>query len=265
MSEPRDWRELATGYALGILDADERALFEKHLDTASAREVDELAAIAGLLGTAVPRMVPPTGLRNRILTEARGDAPAAASELTGGPAISPVRWTSGWAPLLAASVALLAVLVLYSGQRQRTAAVGRQLEQLGAELQDVRALAEQRQRLIDTLLDSEIRVAALAAPDAQPTMRLFWNPRRGVALVTAFNLAPAAPGQTYQLWGIDTAAGTAPVSLGTFDTAADQRAVVTLTVPSTISFDLAAVTVEPVGGSSQPTTAPFLVGNLSTN
>ncbi|NKB87130.1 MAG: hypothetical protein GKS06_02775 [Acidobacteria bacterium] len=263
MNDQHDWRELAAGYALGILDADERALFEKHLDAASAREADELAAIAGLLGEAVPALTPPSALRDRVLGEARASRPS--GDVVEMPVSAPARGRAAWIPALAAAAALVFVLIFYDGQRREMAGMQAQIDGLGQELELAEQLAEQRRLLVEILLDPDIQVAVLAGPDAPPSMRLYWNGRQRVALVTAFNLDPAATGSTYQLWGIDTASGADPVSLGTFDTTAQRSAIVALNVPAGVTFNVAAVTLEPAGGSPQPTTTPFLVGNLSSN
>ena len=50
------------------------------------------------------------------------------------------------------------------------------------------------------------------------------------------------------------------MSVGTFNTAAGGRAIVTLPAPAGLRPDLSAVTEEPAGGSPQPTQQPFLVG-----
>ena len=80
-------------------------------------------------------------------------------------------------------------------------------------------------------------------------------------MLTAQNLPPAPNGRTYQLWGI--AANQQPVSLGTFNTQADGSVLLTMSMPEGVRFDVSAVTEEPAGGSPQPTTQPFLVGNWS--
>src|SRR5439155_1333857 len=69
---------------------------------------------------------------------------------------------------------------------------------------------------------------------------------------------PAPSGRIYQLWAIKK--GQNPVSVGTFNTAAGGRAIVTLPAPAGLRPDLSAVTEEPAGGSPQPTQQPFLVG-----
>lgn len=266
MSERNDWRALAADYALGMLSDAERAAFEAHLaESADAREeVEELRAVAGLLGTAVAAAEPPARLRERILEAAQADAAAASGGdgLTAMP-LAQARHGTRWLQLLAAGVAFLAVLLLYSNARERATMLESQLGELSAELRDAIALAQQRGAAIDALLGADIVVAVLAAPDAEPAMRVYWNRQRGVALVAAFNLAAAPEGRTYQLWGIDTAAGTPPVSLGTFDTGGDGRTTVAITIPAGATFDLAAVTDEPAGGSPQPTTQPFLVGSFA--
>jgi hypothetical protein len=48
------------------------------------------------------------------------------------------------------------------------------------------------------------------------------------------------------------------VSLGTFNTDASGRVLVSLTVPAGLRMAVTAVTEEPTGGSPQPTTTPFL-------
>jgi hypothetical protein len=57
--------------------------------------------------------------------------------------------------------------------------------------------------------------------------------------------------------------GLNPVSFGTFQTDADGTAIFLSPVPGGIEFEIGAVTDEPAGGSAQPTTTPFLVGNWS--
>ena len=117
---------------------------------------------------------------------------------------------------------------------------------------------DRQQALLDTLLAPNLSTASLvSAAPAAPRLQLFWNRDTDLLVVAAFNLPPASPGRAYQLWGIQGEAP--PVSLGLFD-ASTTDAAVTVTAPSPVSFDLAAVTEEPASGSPQPTSDPFLVG-----
>lgn len=259
MSDRYDWPELAAGYALDALDESDRRRFQAHLaDSSTARaEVDQLRAIAGLLAHAVPVAEPPAGLRDRVLAEARA----------AGQPVDLAARRRGLAPawlLLAASL-LVAMGIGYWSERTNRIALESGLAELRLDLAESQQRVAQRDSVIDALSGSDIVTASLAATAAGPSMRVFWNRTRGVAVVTAFNLPQAADDRTYQLWGIDTAGTGAPVSLGTFDTEADLRAAFTVTMPAGATFDLAAVTDEPTGGSAQPTTTPFLVGAFAGN
>jgi anti-sigma-K factor RskA len=91
---------------------------------------------------------------------------------------------------------------------------------------------------------------------------MFWNRASNQVVLVAFALPPAAPGRTYQLWGIASGKGQKPVSLGTFNTSANGEVRLSVTVPAGLQIAVGAVTEEPAGGSPQPTTTPFLVGQL---
>ena len=122
----------------------------------------------------------------------------------------------------------------------------------------MQAQLDSADRVVATILDSTVGTADLAATGKAPTMRLYWNRVRGLVVVAAFDLPPAPSGRIYQLWAIKK--GQNPVSVGTFNTAAGGRAIVTLPAPAGLRPDLSAVTEEPAGGSPQPTQQPFLVG-----
>lgn len=258
MSE-HPWRDLAAPYVLDALEKEESAFFEAHLAECSVcrSEVDELREVTGLLAYAAPAAAPPAGLRERIVAEARrtSSAPAAPAPLSrpqAVPARGPRR--SAWLPWLAAAASLVLALVAGSAllrERQERLALEREYRQAVATI-------EQRDSLLANALGTEVQIATLAATGEAPTMRLFWDRERGVMVLSARHLPPAPAGRTYQLWGI--VAGEAPRSLGTFDTDAGGRVVTSLAVPPEVALDVSAVTEEPAGGSPQPTSTPFLVG-----
>src|SRR3989441_13148034 len=74
----RRWTALAALSALASLDAEERAEFERHLETcASCRAaVQSFREVSGLLAHTVPPAAPPTELRARVLRHARRARPA---------------------------------------------------------------------------------------------------------------------------------------------------------------------------------------------
>ena len=65
-------KDRASLYSLGLLDRDESAAFELHVDTcpACAEEVREAGKLAVGLAQSLPVSTPPTSLRQRVLNEA---------------------------------------------------------------------------------------------------------------------------------------------------------------------------------------------------
>jgi anti-sigma-K factor RskA len=256
MTEPTDLHALTGAYVLDALDDDERALFETHLEAcdACAREVAELREPAARL-SATTNVPPPPGLRERVLAEAartpqeRGSHPDELAARRALPRTAATPWgyrlTAAAAAVLLVAVAGLAYLVVDLNDR----------------LAETEATAERARDTAETVS------AVLAAPDATlvtseapggAAARVVVSPSRGEAVLVAEGLAPAPGERTYQLWLIDEDGAT---SAGLFDTDADGRAT------EVLAGDLAGaaaigVTLEPAGGSRQPTTEPVLAIEL---
>lgn len=254
MSDER-WSDQAAAYALGALDPDQTAAFEARLaeDAELRRQVAGFEAALAELGESLPGAGPPPELKRRVLARA-GQVRSPVSPVTDRPSRTPVL---AWA-LLAASIAGLA----WVGLENRT--LHDQVGALTAELGKVRStLAGSQADLarLDSLSlllsGADVRFATLTG-ETQPTLRLVWSAERRLMLVAASNLSPPNEGRTYQLWGIR--GDEAPVSLGTFVPGPDGNALLTLAPDIAVDFDVSALTDEPIGGSPQPTTQPFLVG-----
>jgi anti-sigma-K factor RskA len=265
------WLEQATPYVLGALDEADRALFDAHLATCDlcAREVGELRQVAGLLALASPAVAPPRGLRERILADARTVRPIASHVPT--TSVNEARSTRAplaptqtgrvrsVLPWLAAAAAVILALVLgqrLGGERNARLAAERALATARATLDSTGATLAARDSLIATLVAPDVQAVSVTGAGPSPSARYFLDRRRGRIVIAASSLPPAAPGRTYQVWGIET--GKPPVSLGTFDTDASGRAIASLPVPAGLAIAVTAVTDEPAGGSPQPTTTPFL-------
>lgn len=94
-----------------------------------------------------------------------------------------------------------------------------------------------------------------AAPDAHGF--LFVDQTRGRALMTIVGLDPLPPDHVYQVW-IKTANST--TSAGTFTVGSDRRTHFYVDLgPTMTQFTSLAITPEPKGGSSAPTTSPVCV------
>ena len=264
MSE-HHWSDLAASYALGAPDPEERAEFERHLSDCGRcrRELDSYQQVVAGMAEGAPPQSLPAGLRDRVLSKARGTGSSGRPE----PVVVEPRPESPRRPvvsrvlvgLTAASVVLAtAIGVMLSRSSAMLGDLERAVDAGRTELAERDQTIARQQALLDALLAPDISTASLVSTDpSTPRLQLFWNRGSSLLVVAAFNLPPAPEGRTYQLWGIQ--GDEPPVSLGLFDVQADDPAV-TLTSPSSVAFDVAAVTEEPATGSAQPTSAPFLVG-----
>jgi anti-sigma-K factor RskA len=246
------WLESAAAYALDNLDPEERPNFESHLSSCAEcrMAVHEFREVAGLLVHASVAEQAPAGLRARVTSLVRADAVRR-------PAVQR-RGTLVVLPWLAAAASVLVALGAGEWARRASARV----DTLAERASRLDEALSARDSVLVLLTGPEVHVVSLAAAGETPVARVFWNHVEQRFIVTAFDLPPAPPGRTYQLWAI--ARGKPPVSMGTFDTAADGVATAVLAVAPEIEalgfIDLCALTVEPAGGSPAPTETPRLAG-----
>jgi anti-sigma-K factor RskA len=235
MATPADVHALTGAYAADALDDVERADFERHLaDCATCRE-----EVRGFQETLVrlaegSAATPPQGLRIRVVEQARltpqqRRPPSSVSRPSGR------RPGSAW--LTVAAAVLVAVVGAGFGVQQYRAAQ-----------------------------DADARVAAIERVVGDPTSRRVTGPATGggdvtvvvagerAALLTAA-MPALASGRTYQLWVVRpqaiTSAGLGPA--GTAGAGSWSRL-----VDGVRPGDVVAISVEPDGGSAQPTTTPLV-------
>ncbi len=245
--------DLAAAYVLDALDADERRAFEARMarDPSLRAEVDSYREAMGLLAEAVPRRSAPSALRDRVMSEARAVRPMAPA-----PAPPPSRlpWYLAAAAVVAAVSLGLANRQLLQSRASLEAALERSDEQVAAQSAEIAS----RDSLLAAFLGPDVRSTTLVSTEELPAARIFHNVASGSVVIAAFDLPPAPVGRIYQLWGIPD--GGDPVSLGTFQTTAAGTALLRTSAPEGSTFAVGAITEEPEGGSAQPTSTPFLVG-----
>jgi anti-sigma-K factor RskA len=249
-------RDLAAAYALGALEPEESREFEAFLATSAEaqRDVAEYRDVAALLGLGQAGEGPARALRARVLAHVGGQS--ADVNRSGG-------WPSrlGWVALAAGLILVLglgaAVLSLRRDVHQRDAVIAQRDSALALRQQELTA----RQALLDAVLDPEVRLFQLTSSgDPEPGIQLFWNQRRNQALLNAYRLKPVPAGRAYQLWFIREGK---PVPSVTFTPTSDGTATIErVTVPSEGKISAAAITIEPIGGSAQPTSPIVLLGPL---
>lgn len=270
---------LLTGaYALNALDDDERDAFEQHaLGAVDTREeVRGLSETAAMLAYGTPAVAPPpelkskvmasirntrqlpvdavvtdldskrfesggsrTGRRARVSGMGRGSAGARARSTTA------VRWLSAAAGvLLVTTAALGGWAVGISNDQERTE-------------QRLQALAEQQTQVMSVLTAPDAKVIPGRMPDgAAVTIALSAQADKGA--VITHDLPQLEQDRTYELWLISDE-GAQPAGLIQAD-AAGQTSMSLLEGVSGATH--LGITVEPAGGSPQPTTDPIMLQEL---
>jgi anti-sigma-K factor RskA len=276
--------------ALGALPETEarEAAAQLALDAEAAREYAELRPVADLLGysaetpESAPSELQSARMKSRLLRQIRSDVAAgngtplvasaaeassagtAPSEIAPGPArVLPVRPPMPWLAYLAAAaclaVAFLATFNLSSVRsanqtnEQQIALLKAQLDQKTQTAADANArLALTQSQLADLIAPGNVRYAVPGGVVERSAGRI---------LIALQHLPPPPKGKVYQAWTLRKGAkAVAPSS--TF--LPDSTGLALVELPGSAS-DIAAVAVsiEPAGGSKQPTSKPNFIRPLS--
>jgi hypothetical protein len=223
-------RQDYTPYALGIAGEPELSEIAGHL---SRRCPNCMPGVASAMATvtamsgAVPVTQPPRHLRRRVMAAVE---PA------------PKRWSLGvvlpWIITATMSFALVSVGLL--GRRQGGGETAR-LEQA-----------------LSILNDPATRDVTFGETEKPSKGRVFVSAGKGVVFLGA-SLPRIDTGKTFELWVIPAKGN--PIPAGLFQSQPDATAVFVRPGPVENAAAIA-VTVEPEGGSAQPTTTPFIVTKL---
>lgn len=243
--------------ALDALEPLETRVFDDHLNTCPtcADEYSGLQATAAMLGAA-EALVPPARLRERIL-DAASRTPQLRPVMVGQDGDS--RWTAGpvrhrtgeqkrsWTRRPSAWLAAAAAVVVLGG------GVALTVSQSGDSSSDV--AAELQQCVAN---DAAARVLTPSVGSGGTVRQS--DSCHGV-VVQLPDLPAAAAGQAYQMWLVDGETATS-VGLVTVPTGGGSPSMVSSVISA--DDDAFAVTTEPAGGSSAPTTDPFWATSLNT-
>jgi anti-sigma-K factor RskA len=279
--------DLAAAYALDALDPGERAEYEVHLAGCEQcrREVAELRNTAALLAETVAKE-PSPGLRDRVMAQvattpqvpirptalrpSAGPPPAAApSPVAAPPSRALTAWLAAAVVALVLGAAALGFLAVRLDQRlddmsARLAATEAQLEETEGQLASTEArLAEAESELVSAgelravLASDDGSVVSLAGP-GEGTMKFAYAPSTGQGVLIGDGVTPVEESETYQAWFIVDGV---PQPAGLFSPTDGE---VTFAVEGDPGeAEAVAVTVEPAGGSPQPTSDILYVSELS--
>ncbi|MDX1621333.1 MAG: anti-sigma factor [Nitriliruptorales bacterium] len=247
-----DLHTLTGAYALDALPDDEREEFERHLEQCEAcqQEVAEFHATAARLASAGYE-TPPAEMRERVMERVdtiRQDPPTRRPTETttdSSSTVVPLRRRSLRSGLLAAAAAIFAIAAI---------ALGAATYNLNQRVQELETASNEVAQVI-------------AAPDARTvsletevggTAQFVYSPTQGEAVFLARGLPTLSEDEVYELWLIGAEG---PVPAGLFLPGEDGTATRVL-AGGVGSAQAAAVTVEPAGGSEQPTSDPIVVFEL---
>ena len=263
MTVRKDLSSLSGGYALNALDNHERTEFETQLGASQEfrNEVTELIETAVLLGLAVDPVAPSAELKASIMARLastpqlprgasqvstlqptyRPEAPAAADATADAPAVTKARarWFS-W-PVAALTAVAAAVGLIVGG-----GVVANTLVNNGFHLAQANQFAA-----INASKDFEQAVVQVAGGG---TATLVWSLEltSSALIVDGFTSLPSD--RVYELWYIGES-GARPA--GTFSVS-ESGATWRVLDGDMVAGDMVGVTVEPRGGSEQPTTDPIV-------
>jgi anti-sigma-K factor RskA len=273
-----DVHGLVGAYAVDAVDEQERAAFERHLAQCAECQA-EVASLreAGASLSVLSQTAPPAGMRDAVLASIRTVRPLppldrwpagtqrhapATGEVDNGEvdddhghdsadrtgadpsganvvALRPRRRAATWLAAVAAAAAIAVGTVAWSPWDD-----GPQRNQVTATQQVLQATDAQRvAKTIDGARATVVRSASL-----------------GKAVIVADDMPPAPDGKDYQLWFNQPGKGMVSAGVMPHDAAATQ----TVLLKGDASTALAVgITVEPAGGSPEPTTVPIALFALS--
>ncbi|MEU6769575.1 anti-sigma factor [Streptomyces sp. NPDC046853] len=247
MTITADLHTLTGAYALDALEDDERTAFEEHLGQCGScdQEVRELSATAGRLGLAASRSAPPR-LKTQVMrqiNQVRQEPPNTAVPVPSAqlrPARA-LRWT------LAACLVGIAALGGTTVWQYQEADEARQ---------DAQATQAQADRTAEVLAASDAKMTS-AAVDGGARGSVVVSREKGKAVFIASGMAEPPAGKVYQLWFAD---GDHMRPAGLMNPSRTDQSV--LMAGAVKDASGVGVTLEPAGGSKQPTSQPVALLQL---
>lgn len=244
MTEPRDIsvHALSGAYVVDALDDAERELFEQHLPGCAdcRHEVAGLREAAAVMADAVA-VTPPAHLRDSVLAGIRTVRPLPPEASAEQSTVVPLRPRRRLPRLLAAAAAILAIAV----------GGGVAWQQVTQDSSSSSLTAADR-----ILGASDVTHVSQSFDDGSTATVFRSASEKGAVLVTRRMAAPPS-GKTFELWLQDSAGTMHPAGL--MDKPGDQKV---LLKGDAVGATAVGITVEPAGGSPQPTTQPIALFDL---
>jgi anti-sigma-K factor RskA len=286
-------QETAALYALGALSQHEARAFEAHLRQGCEvcqKELDDFAGVVDAMSADAAEVAPPAYLRDllsaRIEKEERLQPTGRAKETQEAqvypfpekarpgaqaqPRRSPFSMILPWAVAASLLIAFAYTFINWRVDHFRLqSAISQQIEDedkivhMSEQAAFANARANEFQQINAVLSSPQRSVIPLAGSDAAPNSsgNIYWDHEKNRWVVAA-NLPPAPAGKVYQLWFVTPEA---KVSAGLIEMDQGGHGFATMDVPTTIGqIQVAAITLEPQGGSAQPTMPIYAAGKVAS-
>jgi anti-sigma-K factor RskA len=283
VSDCDQFREMYEAYVLGALDPPERAAFEAHLATGCAecaKSVAKARWVVSQLAYLAPEAPASDMLKGRLMqtvrSEAKSSSPVSAGAKITTPSGIPYRLSAGIAALL-----LLTLYFAWDAHRLRQALraandENQRNQQMVASTEDERATSQQeliatqeqmaKMRRENAILTdpTSVKITLAAQKMQAPQMVAMWHSKYGIVL-TGQKVPMPSGNRVLQLWLIPKAPGGKPMPSMTVRPDANGNFVLLVSNPPAAGSDTKAlaITEEPAGGSTAPTTTPKWVGAMS--
>jgi anti-sigma-K factor RskA len=273
-------KAIAPLYVIGALDEKTAHDVEAELLSATPEQQRVIARwrdVAALLPQALPLRTPPDYVRERLLNRIAEETRQTPIEIAVEestlkeiaerdekkilPFVQPRRAesrTARW--LLIAATALLAFTSVYLFTR--TAKLARERDDLSHERNSLTEELAAWRRQVDDIVSPRTKVIAMVGDETpQANAKVLWDTKAQRWVIYIFDLPAPPSDKDYQLWYVTK---NAKISAAVFRTDEQGRTVLKLTLPPDALAGLAAtaVTLEPRGGSPQPTGKFYLKAGI---
>ena len=265
--------ELCIPYVFGRLNPGNRKQFEAHLQTGCEqckRELSDLYEATALLPLLLKQEAPPTGLRQRLLSRLSTKRPEQPRGAKPAPAPTPARQREAveapvtkapphswylYASMVMGALLIVGLLLFLNDQLRTTS-------ELEKKLNDLQVQVQQKQDILGILQAHRVEMLQLVGPEAgsEASGKIFWEPEKRRAVLQVVNLPAQPVDKQYQLWLMKDKKY---FRVSEFDVNAEKSnvfAVMTLPVGEKKEIEEFAITLEPRGGSTQPSGAIQLRG-----
>lgn len=256
--------ELFPFYALEAVSDEERAQVEAYLAAhpEARRQVEELKQAASVLPQSIQPVEPAPRTREALMRRVTADAEARARiakrEQPAGPRLT--GFGSLFRTISFAGAALAVLWAIYMNVqvvqlRNEISALKEALVAQSNSLQEIATRLEQTN-------PSRVITVSLEGTSVQPQAQgqLIADPQGRSAVLVISGLSPLEPGRTYQVWWIE---GETPVSAGLLAVDEKGQGVLILNSEQAVgSFDALGISIEPEGGSLQPSGDIVVLSNL---